>query len=187
MEAKYCRESRIVRTSHVFPPDTNTLGTLFGGKLMAYIDDVGSLSATRHSHHTVVTASTDSVDFLKPIRLEDSVTVESYVVSTGKTSMEVFVKVIAENLFTGERRIAATSFLTFVAVDENRKPIPVPPVIPETDEEVKLHQLAPQRAKHRRTRREESKEFAAFLSTDEYSAQKCQVCKNNLSNDQEEA
>jgi len=138
---------------------------------MSYIDDVASLSATRHSHRKVVTASTDSVDFLTPITLDDSVTLESYVVSTGKTSMEVFVKVIAENLFTGERRIAATSFLTFVALDEHRRPIPIPPVIPETYEEVKLHQLAPQRASHRRARREQSQLFASYLSTDEYCLQ----------------
>lgn len=172
MEAKFCRESRIVKTSHVFPPDTNTHGTLFGGKLMSYIDDVASLSATRHSHKKVVTASTDSVDFLTPITLDDSVTVESYVVSTGKTSMEVFVKVIAENLFTGKRHIAATSFLTFVALDEDRRPIPIPAVIPETYEEVKLHQLAPQRAKQRRARREQSQAFASYLSTDEYCIQR---------------
>lgn len=183
MEAKYCRDSRIVKTSHVFPPDTNTHGTLFGGKLMSYIDDVASLSATRHSHKKVVTASTDSVDFLTPITLDDSVTVESYVVSTGKTSMEVFVKVIAENLLTGKRRIAATSFLTFVALDENKRPIPIPTVVPETYEEVKLHQLAEERAKHRRTRREQSKLFASYLSTDEYCLQ--QVRPNPLNRSSE--
>lgn len=182
LKPKYCRESRVVRTSHVFPPDTNMHGTLFGGKLMAYIDDAGALSATRHCHHKVVTASTDSVDFLNPITLDDSVTVESYVVSTGRTSMEVFVKVIAENLLTGERRISATSFLTFVALDENRRPIPVPPVIPETHEEVKLHQLAPQRAQHRKIRREASKQFAAYLSTDEYCVQQ-NLSRQNGSNE----
>ncbi|MEW9669979.1 acyl-CoA thioesterase [Ammoniphilus sp. 3BR4] len=168
MEPKSCRESRIVKTSHVMPPDTNLHDTLFGGKLMSYIDDVASLSATRHSRRPVVTASTDSVDFLTPITPEDSVCLESCVISTGETSMEVFVKVVAENLFSGERRIAATSFLTFVALNENRKPVPVPPVIPDTEEEKKLHAMAPGRAEMRRARRVESKEFAGFLTTDKY-------------------
>jgi acyl-CoA hydrolase len=168
MDAKHCGESRIVKTSHVMPPDTNFHHTLFGGKLMSYIDDVASLSATRHSRRPVVTASTDSVDFLTPITTKDSVCLESCVISTGKTSMEVFVKVVAEDLYTGDRRIAATSFLTFVALDENRKPVPIPQVIPETDEEKKLHEMAPKRAEMRRTRREESKEFAKFLTTVKY-------------------
>lgn len=168
MEPKHCKDSRIVKTSRVMPPNTNTHGTLFGGKLMSDIDDVASLSAIRHSHQKVVTASTDSVDFLMPITLDDSVTLESYVVSTGKTSMEVFVKVIAENLFTGERRIAATSFLTFVALDENKKPQQVPAVVPCTEEEKKLNELAPQRAMMRKARREESKQFASYLSTADY-------------------
>ncbi|HJV45148.1 MAG TPA: acyl-CoA thioesterase [Bacillota bacterium] len=168
MEAKYCRDSRIVKTSHVMPPDTNLHDTLFGGKLMSYIDDVASLSATRHSRRPVVTASTDSVDYLTPITPKDSVCLESCVISTGRTSMEVFVKVVAENLYSGERRIAATSFLTFVALDENKKPVLVPGVIPETEEEKKLHDMAPSRANMRRVRREESKELALFLTTDKY-------------------
>lgn len=168
MKPKHCRESRIVKTSHVFPTDTNTHGTLFGGKLMSYIDDVAALSAIRHSHKKVVTASLDSVDFLTPITPDDSVTIESYVVSTGNTSMEIFVKVIAENLLLGKRRISATSFLTFVALDDNKKPVSVPSVIPETEEERKLNELALQRSIMRKARREESKYFASFLSTEEY-------------------
>lgn len=78
------------------------------------------------------------------------------------------MKVIAENLYNGERRIAATSFLTFVALDENKKPVPVPSVIPDTEEEKKLYAMAPRRAEMRRVRRKESKEFAGFLTTDKY-------------------
>ncbi|MCS0543022.1 acyl-CoA thioesterase, partial [Aeromonas veronii] len=124
-EAKYCKESFVVKTSNVFPPDTNYHGTMFGGKLMAYIDDVASISAVRHSRSPVVTASTDSVDFLHPINEGSSVCLEAFVTYTGRSSMEVFVKVIAEDLYTGERHICALSFLTFVALDENGKPKPV--------------------------------------------------------------
>ncbi|EPZ45075.1 acyl-CoA thioesterase [Alicyclobacillus acidoterrestris] len=164
-EAKYCNESRVVKTSHVLPPDTNVHNTLFGGRLMAYIDDCASLSATRHARCPVVTASTDSVDFLSPISMSDSVCLESYVTWTGRSSMEVFVKVIAENLMTGERRIAATSFLTFVALDKDKNPVTVPQVIPQTDEEKKLHETASARAIHRKERREQSKKLAEFLTT----------------------
>lgn len=132
---------------------------------MAYIDDCASLSATRHARCPVVTASTDSVDFLSPIGMSDSVCLESFVTWTGRSSMEVFVKVIAENLMTGERRIAATSFLTFVALDENKKPVKVPQVVPQTDEEKKLHETAATRAAWRKQRREESQQLAEHLTT----------------------
>jgi acyl-CoA hydrolase len=165
MTEKFCRESRTIKSSLVLPPDTNYHGTLFGGKLMSYIDDIASISAMRHARCAVVTASTDSVDFLYPIETRDSVSLESYVSWTGKSSMEVFVKVITENLMSGERKIAATSFLTFVALDSNKKPLTVPKVIPETIEEKKLHEKAARRAEMRKMRRDDSKELAEFLTT----------------------
>lgn len=135
---------------------------------MAYIDDIASISAARHSRSEVVTASTDSVDFLRPIRQSDSVCLTSYVTWTGSSSMEVFVKVIAEDLKTGDRSIAATAFLTFVALDEAGKPTLVPQVIPQTDEEKKLYETAPARAESRKSHRKASKELAGFLSVDKY-------------------
>jgi acyl-CoA hydrolase len=164
MEKRFVRESRCYKTARIFPPDVNNHNTLFGGKLMAYIDDIASISAAKHCRRSVVTASTDSVDFLHPIRQTDAVCLESFVTWTGRSSMEVFVKVIKEDLMSGERTIAATSFLTFVALDKNNKPVPVPAVIPETEEEIKLHETAPQRAEMRRLRREESKKFADYLT-----------------------
>ncbi|GAB2696215.1 acyl-CoA thioesterase [Paenibacillus thermoaerophilus] len=131
---------------------------------MAYIDDIASISAAKHCRQSVVTASTDSVDFLQPIRPTDSVTLESFVTWTGTSSMEVFVKVMKEDLLSGERTIAATSFLTFVALGEDNRPVPVPGVIPESEEELKLHETAPQRAEMRVRRRQESKKLADFLT-----------------------
>jgi len=165
MQGKLTSESRITKTSSVFPNDLNNNNTLFGGKLMAYIDDVASLSAVRHARTFVVTASTDSVDFLLPIRQEDSVCLESVVTWTGRTSMEVFVKIVAENLFTGERRIAATAFTTFVALDKDGKPTPVPPVIPETEEEKYLFASAHERAEARKQKRIQSQKLAQNLTT----------------------
>ena len=164
MEAKYCRESRVIRTSRVFPNDVNNHNTLFGGRLMSDIDQVASISAARHSRSECVTASTDSVDFLHPVRPTDSVCFESYVTWKGTSSMEVFVKVIAEDLKSGKRKIAATALLTFVALDEHKRPTWVPEVIPETEEEKKLHETAPERARARKERKQKSKELAAFLT-----------------------
>jgi acyl-CoA hydrolase len=164
MDQRFVRESRSYKTSRIFPSDVNNHNTLFGGKLMSYIDDIASIAASKHSRRSVVTASTDSVDFLSPIHPTDSVMLESFVTWTGKSSMEVFVKVITEDLKTGERAIAATAFITFVALDEERKPVTVPEVIPETEEEIKLHESAPQRTEIRRIRRVESKKLAGFLT-----------------------
>jgi len=169
---KYCKESRVMRTSRVFPNDINNHNTLFGGRLMSDIDLVASISAAKHSRRDCVTASTDSVDFLHPIRPTDSVYFESYVTWTGTSSMEVFVKVISENLKTGERKVAATALLTFVALDENNKPTPVPSVIPETVEETKLHETAAERAKARAERKKESKALAQFISNDPWDCSK---------------
>jgi acyl-CoA hydrolase len=165
MEAKTCKESRVVRTGRVFPNDVNNHNTLFGGKLMSDVDMIASISAQRHSRRECVTASTDSVDFLSPITPKDSVCFESYVTWTGSSSMEVFVKIIAENLKTGERKIAATAFLTFVALDEQGKPTKIPTVLPETDEEKKLHETGEERAAKRKTHRKNSKELAKSLTT----------------------
>lgn len=165
MEEKFVRETRCFKISRVFPTDVNNHNTLFGGKLMSYIDDIASISAVKLCRASVVTASMDSVDFLEPIRPTDSVLLESFVTWTGRSSMEVFVKVIREDLMSGERKIAATSFLTFVALDEDNKPIPVPRVVPETEEERKLSETAGERAEIRKRRRQESRHFADFLVT----------------------
>lgn len=164
-QAKPCANSLAVKTSHVLPPDTNSHGTLFGGKLMAHIDDVAAIAAVRHARKTVVTASMDSLDFLAPVKSGDSICVEAFVTWTHNTSMEVFVKAVTENLLTGERMVCTTAFLTFVAIDEHGKPIPVPRIYPETEHETMLHEGAKERARYRRERRKESKEMASEFGT----------------------
>lgn len=166
MREKPCSNSLTVKTSHVLPPDTNTYGTLFGGKLMAHIDDVAAIAAVRHCRKPVVTASTDSVDFLAPVKEGDSICIEAFVTWTHHTSMEVFVKVVTENLLTADRIVCSTAFLTFVAIDETGRPTPVPGVYPESKEEKQLHEQAPIRAEHRNERRKQSREMAATFGTD---------------------
>ncbi|MDC3416834.1 acyl-CoA thioesterase [Aquibacillus salsiterrae] len=166
MKAKPCIASLTVKHSHVFPPDTNMHGTLFGGKLMSHIDDVAAIAATRHARRQVVTASTDSVDFLHPVKEGDVIILEAFVTWTNRSSMEVFVKVITEQLITGERKVCATSFITMVALDEEYRPTDVPGVYPESEEEKWLHEDAARRAEIRQERRKRSKELARTFGTD---------------------
>ncbi|WP_078595371.1 acyl-CoA thioesterase [Evansella clarkii] len=166
MNKKYIRQSRVVQTDLVLPNDTNNHNTLFGGVLMKKMDAVAAISARRHCRTDVVTASTDSVDFLAPIHPTDSICLESFVTWTGRTSLEVFVKAVAEDLLSGNRRIAATAFLTFVALDENGSPSQVPSVVPETKEEEFLHNTGGERAENRKRRRKKSEELASYMTID---------------------
>ena len=153
MEHKFCSESRVFQTNRVLPPHTNNHKTLFGGKLMASIDEIASISASKHCRTECVTASMDSVDFLHSIRPTDAVHLESFVTYTGTSSMEIFVKVTSEHLITGETKVAATSFLTFVSLDQSGKPQKVPKVIPESDEEKYLFDTAEERMRIRKNKR----------------------------------
>ncbi|WP_102029532.1 acyl-CoA thioesterase [Salirhabdus sp. Marseille-P4669] len=165
MEARKISDTKVVQTDQVLINDLNNYHTLFGGVLMKKIDGCATLSARRHSRvKECVTASTDSVNFIQPIRVSDSVCIESFVAYTGRSSMEIFCKVIAEDLETAERRIAATAFLTFVALDENKKPKEVPGVIPETEEEKYLFETGKEREKIRKLKRQQNKELVAKLS-----------------------
>lgn len=167
MEPKKVKETRVVQTDQVLINDLNNYHTLFGGVLMKKMDACATLSARRHSRvKECVTASTDSVNFLEPIRQSDSVCIESFVSYTGKKSMEIFCKVIAENLETGNRRIAATAFLTFVPLDQDKRPIEVPTVIPETEEEKFLYETGKEREKVRKLKRQKNKELVSKLSLD---------------------
>lgn len=150
--AKPCQASHVSKTSIVLPPDTNNRGTLFGGKMVAYVDEVASISAMRHARSAVVTAFIDSVEFLCPVSIGQAVTLESFVSWTGRTSIEVYVKVVAEDMITGEVKQCLTSLLVFVALDEQGVPIPVPQVIPETVFEQQIYAGGEERAKRRRQR-----------------------------------
>ncbi|MGW7908528.1 acyl-CoA thioesterase [Staphylococcus pseudoxylosus] len=164
VKRKSMSESRSVKERQVFPQDTNHLHTMFGGMLMANVDEISAITATKHSNSQVVTASTDSVDFLKPIKTGDIVSYEAVVSYAGQSSMEVCVQIIIEDIIRNERHLAALSFLTFVALDEDGKPQEVPQVYPETQTEMWFHDTALARVKRRKERRNESKETIAFLA-----------------------
>ncbi|MCS1351595.1 acyl-CoA thioesterase [Mechercharimyces sp. CAU 1602] len=151
-----CDRSRTIQSKIVLPPDTNYLGNVFGGKVLAFIDEVAAIAAMRHCGSMVVTASIDSVDFLTPVREGDIITLEAFVTWTGRTSMEVYCKVLNEDIRTGVQEVTTTSFLTMVAIDENGKPIQVPAVIPTTEEEEEIYRTAPNRHQKRRERKKNS-------------------------------
>lgn len=137
---KKCSESRVIQTRRVFPDDLNNHGTMFGGCILSLIDMTSSISVARHTRKSSVTASTDSVDFINPAGLEDSICAETFVSGVGNSSVEVFCKVISENLMTGERKLCATAFTTFTCFEEDGSKALVPLIEPETDEERYIHQ-----------------------------------------------
>lgn len=135
MKPKTPSESRTSTTEQVLPNDTNPLNTLFGGKLMQWMDVTAGIAAHRHCGRVCVTASVNHVSFDFPVKLGDIVTLEAKVSRTFNTSVEVFVDVYVENRTGTEKRKCNQAILTFVAVDQMGTPVPVPPVLPETDEE----------------------------------------------------
>jgi acyl-CoA hydrolase len=116
----------------VLPNDANALGSMLGGRVMHLIDIAGAVAAHRHSNSHVVTVSVDYLDFRFPIRVGEFLVLQSSVNHAFHTSMEVGVKVLSENILTGERRHTSSAYVTYVAIDLNGRPHPVPPVIPET-------------------------------------------------------
>jgi acyl-CoA hydrolase len=127
--------SRSELVEAVLPNDANALGAMLGGRVMHLIDIAGALAAHRHSNSHVVTASVDYLDFRFPIRVGEFIVLKSSVNRVFHTSMEVGVKVFSENILTGERKHTSSAYVTFVAIDLNGHPRPVPPLILETDED----------------------------------------------------
>ncbi len=140
MEAKTPAASRTIITDLVLPSETNPIGNMFGGELLARMDRAASIAARRHSRRIVVTASVNHVAFNKMIPLGSVVTVEANVSRAFKSSMEVFMDVWIEDRESGLRSKANEAIYTFVAVDEMGSPVPVPEIKPETPlEEERYH------------------------------------------------
>lgn len=144
-------------TQLVVPNDTNQLGNLLGGRLMEWMDIAGAIAAQRHSSRVCVTAAVDDLVFHQPIRLGEVVTLRASVNRAFGTSMEVGVHVTAENQLTGDKRIANTAYLTFVAVDDHLLPAAIPPIIPLTSIEKRRYRDALARRSLRLQRRKGSR------------------------------
>ncbi len=136
----------------VLPNDTNPLGNVLGGTVMHWIDVVAAVTAHRHARRICVTASMDDLSFVAPIRMGQVARLSARVTFTAKSSIEIQVDVTAEELDTGARRHTSTAFLTFVAIDEAGRPVPVPPLLVGPDDEAE-HARAVGRRRDRLSRR----------------------------------
>ena len=133
LEARRVSESQSETTQAILPGDSNALGTLFGGKLMQYIDLVGAMAAVRHSRNYVVTASMDHLDFVAPVRIGELLILKASVNRAFKTSMEVGVRAMVEDVRGQTLRHVSTAYLTFVAITKDGARVEVPQVIAETE------------------------------------------------------
>ena len=133
----------------MLPQHANVLGHVFGGVVLSMMDTTAAVSAIRHARLACVTVSVDRVDFREPIYIGDLVIMKSSVNYVGRTSMEVGVRVETENLLTGVRRHTNSCYLTFVAVDRNGNPVPVPRLKPETADEIRRYEAAKKRRERR--------------------------------------
>jgi acyl-CoA hydrolase len=149
MESKPAHQSQAVLSELALPNDANGLGAVLGGKIMHLVDIAGAIAAARHCRGFVVTASCDHMDFLQPVHIGELIILRASVNRAFRTSMEVGVKVFAEDLRGGEIRHVASAYLTFVALDDERRPVPVPPLVPESEQDKRRYEQAGARRAYR--------------------------------------
>jgi len=142
MHVKSPKDSMVIMTELVLPNDTNTFGNLMGGRLMYWMDIASALAAMKHCGVPVVTASVDNISFENPIKLGNSVHIEAMVTRAFNTSMEVHMKVWGEDLLLQQRYKSNEAYYTFVALDPDRKPMPIPQLAPDSEEEKRLFEGA---------------------------------------------
>ncbi len=154
LKTKTVKESSIdYLPQEIFPEDLNAYNTAFGGKLMKEIDVIAGMTAQRHTNKVCVTLLIDSIKFLEPAYQGEILVFKSSVNRAWNTSLEVGIKVYAENYIAGTTRHIVSAYLTFVAIDEDKKPVSVPKLIPESEEEKRRYEQA-------EIRREFRKKFA---------------------------
>jgi acyl-CoA hydrolase len=151
------RLSQVTMTEMVLPQHTNSFSNVFGGQVMAWIDICAAIAAQRHARQPCVTASVDALQFLAPVKRGWFINLTASVNYAGRTSMEIGVRVEAENPVTGELHHTSSAYLTFVALDENNKPSLIPPIVPETEAEKRRYKHAEIRRRHRLALKEQIK------------------------------
>lgn len=157
MEGKKVRDSSVVMAQQMNPQDANPAGNVHGGVIMKLIDTAAGVAAIRHARSNAVTASVDRLDFYHPVFVGDFVTLRASVNFVGRSSMEVGVRVESENIITGERLHTSTAYLTYVSLDKYGKPLPLPPLILETDTQRRRHGEAKTRREMRLTEKTHEK------------------------------
>ena len=145
MQARHPRESEAIMSELMMPQHANIMGNVFGGVILSLVDRVAAVAAIRHARKPCVTVSVDKVDFKEPIHVGKLLTAHARVNYAGRTSMEVGVKIIAENVLSGERRHTNSCYVTYVALDDHGRPTEVPPVVPETPDEKRRFERAAKR------------------------------------------
>ena len=150
MRKKAVAESRLEMAQIMFPVDANPSGNVYGGSIMKLIDTAAGIVAYRHCRTNVVTASMDRLDFHQPVFIGELVVLRASINYAGNTSMEVGVRVEAEDLMTGEIRHTNSAYVTMVSLNENRKPTPIPKIMPETQDERRRFEEGKIRAQRRK-------------------------------------
>lgn len=169
---KYPRESLVSMTELVLPNDTNTLNNLMGGRLMHWMDIVSAIAGQKHSNSTVVTASVDNISFRSPIQLGNVVTLRAKVTRAFNSSIEIRIDVDAENIPEGKKVASNTAYFTFVAVDKEGRPVEVPEIEPENEDERALYDGALRRRQLRlilagRMKPSEAKELRSIFELED--------------------
>ena len=149
MEAKPVSKSSVEIAQIMMPENANPAGNVQGGAIMKIIDEAAGITASRHTHQNCVTVSVDRLDFISPVFIGNVVFAKASINFIGKASMEIGVRVEAECLTTGIRTHVGSAYLTFVALDENDKPLEIPKIIPEIDEEKRRFEEAKKRREYR--------------------------------------
>jgi acyl-CoA hydrolase len=170
LEAKKASESFIVMNELVLPNDTNVFGNLMGGRLMYWMDIAAGIASSKHCNAPSMTASVDNISFKNPVKLGNVVHIEAHVTRAFNTSMEIYIKVWGEDNLHQYKYESNEAYFTFVALDPNRKPRPVPPVIAETEQEKKLYEGALRRRQLRlilsgKMKPEDAEELRALFTT----------------------
>jgi acyl-CoA hydrolase len=165
MKNKKPKDSAITMAILMLPEDANPAGNVHGGVIMKHIDSAAGVVAVRHSSANVVTASIDRLDFHSPVYVGNLLTVKASINIVGSTSMEIGVRVEAEDLMTGKVRHTASAYLTFVALDENHRPKRVPGLMLEGQDEIRRNREARARRASRLAERTKEKECQKDLET----------------------
>lgn len=155
MKGKKISESTVLMAQLMTPEDANPAGNVHGGVIMKLIDNAGGTAAARHSRSNVVTASIDRLHFHHPVYIGNLITLKASLNMVGRTSMEVGVRVEAENLLSGEVRHTASAYLTYVALDSKSRPVRVPPLIIESSEQARRSEEAKARREVRQLEQEQ--------------------------------